>query len=258
MRRPLGTSQSILQTSWAGRVYTGLFGVADFHSHFRWDAIRRYVDWNARLTLEVGSNSGVKTFELAPRMSGEIVASEFDPAQVQNARRINVELGHRNVSFGQADLRELAAAPQAFDQALVIDVLEHIDDDRQAVQELATALRPGGRLVVSVPTPNYPRIFGKRFHDEVGHVRDGYWLEDIKALLEAGGFEVQRYHYYTGLLASLGCVINYRWRTPLMLRTMTLPLLRAFGRLGERNVNRTRAASLALVAIRVKEARPAS
>jgi SAM-dependent methyltransferase len=252
MWRPLGTSHAALHhDDRTLRTWIRLFGVDDFHSHFRWAAVRRYIDWNAARTLEVGANSGVMTFEIAPRLRGQIVSSEFDPGLLAKARFLQDHFGASNVELGHADLRALALEGAAFDQALVVDVLEHIDDHEQAVRELAQAVRSGGRLIVSVPTPNYPEVFGREFHAAIGHVRDGYWLEDIQALVDVGGFRVAEHHYYTGRMASRGCHLFYAGH-PMSRRKrlLAMPVMRALGALGERNVRREHAASLALVAIR--------
>jgi SAM-dependent methyltransferase len=50
----------------------------------------------------------------------------------------------------------LPYAPATFDLVLSHEVLEHVDDDHAAVQEIARVLRPGGRLVMFVPNRGYP------------------------------------------------------------------------------------------------------
>ncbi|MCC6146120.1 MAG: methyltransferase domain-containing protein [Anaerolineaceae bacterium] len=44
----------------------------------------------------------------------------------------------------------------SFDFLLSHEVLEHVQDDRQSIQEMARALRPGGRLVLFCPNRGYP------------------------------------------------------------------------------------------------------
>lgn len=44
----------------------------------------------------------------------------------------------------------------SFDKVLMSEVLEHIDDDRRALQELYRVLKPGGVLALSVPHARYP------------------------------------------------------------------------------------------------------
>lgn len=251
---PLGQSHALLDEPKVLRVYRRLFGIEDYHSHFRWNAIKRYLDPTAKRILEVGAHSGLVTFEVAKRNPGAtIIASEFDAERLADAETIRAGLGVTNVELSQADLRELAVDSASFDQALLIDVLEHIDDQETAVAHLADAIKPGGSLVVSVPTPNYPRVFGRAFHEEIGHVRDGYWLEDLQAVLEPAGFRVEAHHYYTGKAASRGCSLFYRRQPPVKLRwrmLVTPPVLFA-GLRGERDVPREEAASIALLARRL-------
>jgi len=78
---------------------------------------------------------------------------------------------------------ELGAA--SFDYLLAFEVLEHIDQDDAALAEWTRFLRPGGRLLVSVPA--HARKYG-RSDELVGHVRR-YEKEALQRLLETAGFE---------------------------------------------------------------------
>ncbi|MFA1543280.1 class I SAM-dependent methyltransferase [Actinomadura monticuli] len=49
------------------------------------------------------------------------------------------------------DARFLPLPPCAYDLALALDVLEHIEDDARAAAEITRVLRPGGIALVSVP-----------------------------------------------------------------------------------------------------------
>jgi SAM-dependent methyltransferase len=51
---------------------------------------------------------------------------------------------------------QLPFAPNSFDLILSHEVLEHVQDDQQAVDEIVRALKPGGRLVMFVPNRGYP------------------------------------------------------------------------------------------------------
>lgn len=46
--------------------------------------------------------------------------------------------------------------PDTFDLILSHEVLEHVSNDRQAVEEIVRTLRPGGRLILFVPHRGYP------------------------------------------------------------------------------------------------------
>lgn len=85
----------------------------------------------------------------------------------------------------RGDLQRLPFSTASFDACLCTEVLEHVPDDGQAVRELARVLRPGARIVISVPCPPAPY--------DAAHVRDGYGLEQLSELLHAGGFTVERH-----------------------------------------------------------------
>jgi SAM-dependent methyltransferase len=77
------------------------------------------------------------------------------------------------------------------DTILLLEVLEHLVDDSAAVREISRVLRPGGRLVISVPVPP-----GEVNHEAAwGHKREGYQLSEIVSLLTANGFDVEKHSF---------------------------------------------------------------
>lgn len=79
----------------------------------------------------------------------------------------------------------LQALPDAgFDYLFAFEVLEHIEDDAGVLADWARKVRPGGRLLVSVPA--HQRKFG-RSDQLVGHVRR-YERDELRDLLASAGF----------------------------------------------------------------------
>jgi SAM-dependent methyltransferase len=72
--------------------------------------------------------------------------------------------GQPRLSFEVADGRALRCGDATFDHAYSVSVLEHIsgDGDEQALRELARAVRPGGRVVVTLP---YARTYREEWRD---------------------------------------------------------------------------------------------
>lgn len=245
----LGSSHAAVASGAVMAAYRRRFGIEDFHSHIRWEAIRDYVDTDSQLTVEVGCNIGVMTIEVAKAISGTLVASEFDDELLSVARSVAEKAGVDNIELSQADLRELGEQPR-FQQALLIDVLEHIDDDDVALRQLSDALVAGGTAIVSVPTPRYPDVFGRAFHEAIGHVRDGYLLPELQEKLLAAGLVVQEHRYYTGPRASRVCSWFYKSKVPRRLLLPVMPLLLAWARAGESHSTERNAASLALIAVK--------
>jgi hypothetical protein len=93
-------------------------------------------------------------------------------------------------------------------------------------------------------------MFGRRFHDHLGHVRDGYYLEDIAPKLAAAGLTVTEHRYYTGTWVSRAARLFYGSRIPYVIGVLWAPLVRPLLRRTERSVERNEACSLALVAVK--------
>lgn len=93
--------------------------------------------------LEVGCGRGSLLGELGSRH--RVFGVEPDPFQRESARRLGL-----TVLDGRLPDR-LPFPEDSFDMVLALDVLEHVRDDGAAVSRLASMLRPGGVLLVTVP-----------------------------------------------------------------------------------------------------------
>lgn len=85
----------------------------------------------------------------------------------------------------------LPFADESFDVVAAFDVVEHCDPEATAVAELVRVLRPGGRLLVSVPAYQWAWT---RHDDDNGHHRR-YTKERAVRALGAGGVTVERATY---------------------------------------------------------------
>ncbi len=119
-------------------------------------------------------------------------------------------LEHAARRLPQADLRQ-GALPQAMpfeqesqDLVLLTDVLEHIADDAGTLSALHGVLKPGGRLVLTVPA--LPFLW-TRHDEEHGHQRRYTRRRLHQRMLEAG-FEVEKLSYYNSLLLPLVLVVR--------------------------------------------------
>ncbi len=96
-----------------------------------------------------------------------------------------------NERGGLARAGEITALPFAdaqFDLVAAFDVIEHVEEDRRVFAELTRVLKPGGRLVFSVPL--HPGRWTS-FDDYVGHARR-YEPDALPALLAEHGLVVEK------------------------------------------------------------------
>jgi SAM-dependent methyltransferase len=98
--------------------------------------------------LENGCGVGMYVERLAAH-GGTVIGLEYDLERAGEARQ-------RAVRILCAAGERLPFPPNSFDLILSHEVIEHVQDDRQAVAEMVRALRPGGRIVLFCPNRGYP------------------------------------------------------------------------------------------------------
>jgi SAM-dependent methyltransferase len=139
--------------------------------------------------LEAGCGTGGNLAMLAG--FGLLDAFELDEEarQVANAR-------------GLADVRPgvlpdgIDAEPGRYDLVALLDVLEHIDDDRAALRALGRTLTPTGRLLISVPA--MPWLWSH--HDEIHHHKRRYTRTTLGSVVEDAGLRVHSIGHFNTLL----------------------------------------------------------
>jgi 2-polyprenyl-3-methyl-5-hydroxy-6-metoxy-1,4-benzoquinol methylase len=91
-----------------------------------------------------------------------------------------------------------------FDCVIASDVLEHIDDDKLVMRKIRAMLKPGGCLILNVPS--YKFLFGK--HDiYLGHKRR-YSDDELKTKLEELGFEIESQRHWNLLALPMTVLIT--------------------------------------------------
>src|SRR5262245_31803833 len=102
--------------------------------------------WLGASLLEVGSGVGVMSKYLVAR-GGPLILSDHHPAHLAHLR---ARFGDPpQVAFQILDLtRPPHQLDRAVDTVVCLNVLEHLADDRAALEAIAELLPPGGRLVV--------------------------------------------------------------------------------------------------------------
>lgn len=96
-----------------------------------------------------------------------------------------------------SDVSKLPYKDNFFDVVSCMDVVEHIENEEKAIKEIFRVLKPGGKLLLTVPA--LPFIFSN--HDKAqGHFRR-YSRKHIRKILVSCGFEEERTTYFNTLLS---------------------------------------------------------
>lgn len=148
---------------------------------------------DGRCIISVGSGPGYTQAALA-RYAETMIGIEPSDTLRQHAQR----LLHLDVRPGSLPGEVPSGLPPA-DLVLLLDVLEHIDDDTEACREAGSLLKPGGRLIATVPA--CPWLWGP--WDELNRHKRRYTKRDLVAVLERAGVGAERVSYFNVLLFPL-------------------------------------------------------
>jgi ubiquinone/menaquinone biosynthesis C-methylase UbiE len=111
------------------------------------EKVRRFVELHGdERVLDVGTGAGALAFALAPHVR-EVVGVDSSPERLAEARQRAGD--YPNVSFVEADARELPFESASFDLVATLRTLHHVRRPELVVAELARVARPGARILIS-------------------------------------------------------------------------------------------------------------
>ncbi|MBK9336403.1 MAG: methyltransferase domain-containing protein [Lewinellaceae bacterium] len=142
--------------------------------------------------LDIGCSSGYLLQELIEKGAdpANVYGVDISPEGIQEC----LNKGLKNTFVMDAthiDLRQ-----NHFDYIIASDCLEHIEEDRTALQNWYSLLKPGGAIIVFVPA----FLFLWSPHDVVNHHFRRYTNAELREKLRAAGFDVQRTGYWNFVL----------------------------------------------------------
>jgi ubiquinone/menaquinone biosynthesis C-methylase UbiE len=150
--------------------------------------------------LDLGSDNGVISYLLRQR-GGTWKSADVDPRSVRAMH-----------DLVQTDVFQLAGettpfSENEFDRVVVVDLLEHVQDDAALLAELYRILKPDGTLIVNVPHIKEGFLSNLRLRlgltdEEHGHVRPGYTVPMIEGLF-SGRFQAESHRTYTKFFSKL-------------------------------------------------------
>lgn len=172
----------------------------DQHAWFagRTRAIQKYLDaeigaappGSQRLVLDVGSGAGNMAHHLAHY--GHVIGVDY------NARPLPVA-AQRGLDACQGVGEQLPFADESFDVVALLDTVEHIANELGVFAECVRVLRPGGKLIVTVPA----FMWLWSYNDEINDHERRYTAPELEMKLELSGLRVKRTTYTSFFLFPL-------------------------------------------------------
>ena len=149
--------------------------------------------------LDMGCGAGRHAFELYRRGADVVALDQNTSDLAEVAVMFEAMAAEGQVPTGssaatvEGDALALPFDDGDFDRIIAAEILEHIPDDRTAMEELFRVLKPGGVLAVTVPRWFAEKVnwaLSDAYHEvEGGHVRI-YKESELRGRLEDVGFVV--------------------------------------------------------------------
>ena len=151
--------------------------------------------------LDIGCGLGYFT-EILAEKGATVVGLDIDIKNIAVAKR------YRNVvrDYVVGDATNLPFKESTFDKILMSAVIEHIRNDKKAIQETVQVTRNAGEIVISTHCLHGPLPQFRLCHTDIGpecHVRNGYTTREIKNLLEKNGVKVEEVRYNSIFISKL-------------------------------------------------------
>jgi ubiquinone/menaquinone biosynthesis C-methylase UbiE len=137
------------------------------------------------IALDDGCGRGLYTNHLTEK-TNKVFAIDISLDNLKTQKR-RMKEGKR-IFFILASAENLPFRNKSFDLILCTEVLEHLDDDKKAIGEIARVVKDKGKAIISVPVPPAPI-------DDKAHKRTGYTLEEIGNLLNQNNLKILNYKY---------------------------------------------------------------
>ena len=220
------------------RLFIRMLGCPDYHTHIRLKPIIRYMKKAGKGSfMELGCGEGCIGFELGRRgFVKEYVGIDLNEKSIKKANEIKSCLRLDYLTFIAEDVFDyLAKAKGVFDWLILYDFIEHIPEPEDFLRKLLSSVEIKKGIIVSVPTPKYPKVFGEIFSKKIGHLVDGYTREELDGMFTKLSYKSTCFAYNTGRVSRVGAAIYYHfmnrygenkiWRAMVFLLVMPFRLI---------------------------------
>lgn len=159
-----------------------------------------------RRVLDIGCGTGMMINALRP--FGDVFGIDPDEQAVAYSR---AKVAHPS-RVRQGSLPDDLPRDQRFAIVTLLDVLEHVEDDVEALRAVHAVLEPDGILFVTVPA--FMALWSG--HDEINRHKRRYTMRELTAKLTRTGFTLRKCSYFNTLLFPAAVVLKaynrVRWR----------------------------------------------
>ena len=180
------------------------------------ERIKKYMlgdSYKRKVLIDIATGSGYVAVEMA-KLGLNVIATDLTPEAIENLKKYKKKFSLLNLKLIKCYAEKIPLPDDSVDYIVANAILEHIPNERQAINEWKRILKPGGKMFITVPLkyqyiwpflwlPNY--VHDKR----IGHLR----RYDLKTLKYRFKLPVIKVFYSGHLIKILGIILGMILRT---------------------------------------------
>jgi len=170
-------------------------------------------NFKKKTIIDIATGSGYAAIEMA-KMGMQVIACDLSPQSIKNLHKYKKDLSLSNLKLFVCKAEEIPLKNKSVDYILANAILEHIPDERAAVEEWKRILKPNGKMFITVPL-KYRYVFPflwpivYLYDKRIGHLR----RYDLKSLQKVFKLKTIKYFYSGHLVKIIGLIINILMKT---------------------------------------------
>jgi len=180
--------------------------------------------------LDIGCGAGTMSLYLAS-LGHTVTGIDISQTAINACKKSAMTLHLKNATFFKSEFPRINVPSKKFDAIIFTEVIEHLENDKEAISIVAKLLKKGGILIISTPSSKAPlhRLgLTKTFDRTVGHLRR-YDTKSLAKMLIKDNFQILTVRETEGIIRNFlfvnpvaGKLVRFLNRSKLLSNAVTI------------------------------------
>lgn len=174
------------------------------NNNFTYRNILQYIDKygiNKKNSLDIGCGAGTLCFYMANK-GMHVLGVDISSKAIKACQKSSKELKLDKLTCFEVVNFPKESISGKFDLVILTEVIEHLSNDKLALEKIFNSLNKGGIAILTTPSLNAPLYrlgYAKNFDKRVGHLRR-YTVNSLVNISKEAGFKIMETKKVEGLL----------------------------------------------------------
>lgn len=156
--------------------------------------------------FDLGCGFGLESLYLSEK-GYKVFGIDKSKHKINIAKKLAKELRDINIEFQKDDIFELKNKYLKFDNAILFEVLEHVNNPQKMIHAVSKYIKKNGLLIISFPSKHQINSMSKEY---LGHVHSGYDRKNINQYVKGSGMQIiNMYSFGNNLFIKMFFYVDY-------------------------------------------------